>query len=117
MISIRKADQSIVESLNLPVEFIEIYELVKDDIAIGYGVINNDINNMVTIYILEKYRGNGYGKILFEQMLEKIKELGHKEIFLTFEKKNVKMKRIVSAKRALEISIDGNKITYVVPIR
>ena len=49
MISIRKANQSVVVFLNLPVEFIEIYELVKDDAVIGYGVINQDVRNMITI--------------------------------------------------------------------
>ena len=117
MISIRKANKSVVEFLNLPVEFVEIYELLKDDSVIGYGVINQDIRNMITIYILEEYRGNGYGKILFELILEKIKELGHKEIYLTFDKNNIMMKKIVVSKSGLEISLDGDKVTFVIPIK
>ena len=117
MINIRKANQSVIEFLNLPVEFIEVYELVKDEIVIGYGIINKDVNNMATIYILEKYRGNGYGKILFELILEKIKELGDKEIYLTFDKNNIRMKRIIIGKQGLEISIDDDKITYVIPVK
>jgi len=116
MINIRKANESVIETLNLPVEFIEIYELVKDDTVIGYGVINQDVRNMITIYILEEYRGNGYGKILFDMILEKIKGLGHKEIYLTFDKNNIMMKKIVLAKSGLEISIDNDKVTYVMPI-
>ena len=116
MINIRKANQSAIEFLNLPVEFIEIYELVEDNTVIGYGVINQDIRNMVTIYILEEYRGNGYGKVLFEMILEKIKELGYKEIYLTFDKNNIMMKKIIVAKRGLEISIDSDKVTYVIPV-
>lgn len=117
MINIRKANKSVVEFLNLPVEFIEIYEMVKDDSVIGYGVINQDVRNMITIYILEEYRGNGYGKILFELIIEKIKELGHKEIFLTFDKNNIMMKKIVVAKSGLEISIDNDKVTFVIPVK
>ena len=117
MINIRKANKSVVEFLNLPVEFIEIYEMVKDDSVIGYGVINQDIRNMITIYILEEYRGNGYGKILFELIIEKIKELGYKEIFLTFDKNNIMMKKIVVAKSGLEISIDNDKVTFVIPVK
>ncbi len=117
MISIRKANESVIEFLNLPVEFIEIYELVKDDFVIGYGVINKDVKNMITVYILEEYRGNGYGKILFEMLLEKIKEMGHKEIYLTFDKNNIMMKKIVIAKNGLEISNDNDKVTYVIPVR
>ena len=116
MISIRKANELVIENLNLLEEFTEIYELVKDDNVIGYGIINKDAKNMVTIYISEKYRGNGYGTILFEMILEKIKELGYKEIYLTFDKNNIMMKKIVLAQRGLEISIDNDKVRYVIPI-
>ena len=117
MISIRKTDDYIKKNVNQNNDIIEMYDLLLDDKVIGYSTINNDINNVLSLYINEDYRGNGYGKAFFEKMLIELKKNGHKEIILMFSKHNFIMKRIIQSFNGLEISLYKEKIKYVVPLK
>ena len=92
----------------------EIYVLKKDNIIIGYGKINNDVNNRIEIFIISEYRGNGYGKELFSNLVKTFNTIDI--IYLTFENANIIAKRIVEKFGAKQDSIINGIIKYVLPI-
>jgi len=115
MIDLIKIDKKIEEILEI-VDYKNIYKLVKDDKTIGYGTINKDIENLIYIFIEEKSRGEGYGHLLFEKMVEEVKKDGAKEIRLIFRKDNIKMLKIVTRAGGLHLSTIGENVKYVVPM-
>ena len=47
----------------------DIYIFKLDDKKIGYGIITDNKDDLIKIYIDEEYRSNGYGKKFFGKML------------------------------------------------
>lgn len=93
----------------------EVYMLKKDSLVIGYGKINKDINNKLEIYVLPKFRGNTYGKLLFEKLLKKIEN--EDVIRLTFNNDNLKFKKIVEDYGGKQESIIDGIVRYIVPTK
>lgn len=116
MIELVEVDKRIESILEI-VDYKKIYKLVKDDKIIGYGTINKDIENLVYIFIEENSRGEGYGKLLFSKMLEKVRIEGFKEIRLVFRRNNIQMLKIIKGVEGLHISSIGEEVKYVVPIK
>ncbi|MCI9110412.1 MAG: GNAT family N-acetyltransferase [Bacilli bacterium] len=94
-----------------------IYVLKLDSKIIGYGKIIDDYNNRIEIYIEKNYRGNGYGKLLFGKMLEKVKTLNIRHIYVTLDKKNVQMIKILSYFNGKHVSTDDDTLKYIVPLK
>ena len=46
------------------------YYFYYDDQIIGTGALRKDDTNMMLFYIKPNYRGNGYGTILFDNLVE-----------------------------------------------
>ena len=78
---------------NMPPKWIPYttFFLYDNGIPIGYGRIRHSSNEYlkkvvgageIGYGISKKYRGMGYGNILFQKLLEKCKEFGYKEITL-----------------------------------
>jgi len=67
------------------------YSLIESGIVIG-GIdfrIVLDSADILFIYIRKENRGYGYSKILFNESIKELKELGVKEIFLEVKESNV----------------------------
>ncbi len=80
------------------------YWFMEDDKIIGSGGIrlNPEIDEYIDIYcghifyqINPSKRGKGYGTILCKKLLEKMKELGYKEVIITCYEPNIGSIRII----------------------
>lgn len=49
-------------------------------------------NSLEGVYVNEKYRGEGYGKMMMEDFLSFRKKMGYKEVKLTVKKDNMVIK-------------------------
>lgn len=87
------------------------YVLKYDDKTIGYSRVNIANEDNIFIYILEEYRGNGYGKELFKLTLEKLEK---EEIVLNISKQNIQMQKIINGYKNIEIKNTPKYITYVI---
>lgn len=88
-----------------------IYSLELNNNNIGYGIIRDNNDNKLEVYILKKYQGNGYGTKLFKELLKIINE----KIIVKTKIENIIMRRIIEKCNGIEKSRDGNFIIYVVP--
>jgi len=62
--------------------------LTKDDNIIGYGHLDKEENIWLGICIIEKYRGQGYGKIIINYLIDYSIEKKIEKIYLTVDKNN-----------------------------
>jgi len=99
--------------INIPPNFekAQFYKFKLKDTTIGFALINTVESNINSIYIsiLENYRGNGHGKVLFDMVLNAVKK-DYEEIILDVENNNYRMMSILHNKKALELShVNGIK--------
>lgn len=95
----------------------EVYALKKDNQILGYGIINNTKENKVEFSIPEKYRSNGYGKIIFQLLKDKLKDKGYKEITITISKENIPARNIIESQNGLLISNNKDNMKYVINLK
>ena len=88
----------------------EIYSLDLDNQNIGYGIIRNNVDNQVEVYILKDYQGNGYGSYLFNYLINHFK----KDIKLKVDINNMIIRRIIRKNNGIELWRDGHNIYYVI---
>lgn len=113
-----KLKKEVLDDINIDIKNCnEVYYLKDNTNIIGIGLINLKKENIIDFYIKEKYQGNGYGKILFKNLLEKLKEYNLKEITLKIPKDNIKITKIVEDFQGLHISTNKNILEYVIPIQ
>ena len=95
------------------------YILRLNDKTIGRARIYNvdQTNNKFDVYVSEEFRGNGYGKFLFDEIVKEIKQMGYKEVKLQINRKNLIGRRLIEAAGGLKISQKGEITTFVLPIR
>lgn len=93
-----------------------VYILEKDHQIIGYGFLNNKKKNKIEILIKDEYQSNGYGKVLFEKMLEELKEIGDRDVKLTISKDNYKIKNIIKLFNGILLSNYNGKEEYLIPL-
>lgn len=115
MINLIKTD-NLLDTETLPKKYEQGYKLVKDDQTIGYGTINKDRENAFYIYINEKERGKGYGKVLFSKILDETKKIGCDKPKITFEKNNIPMTKITVDNGGILISSNGETVKYQIPL-
>lgn len=116
MINLVKVNEGLKPNIQLE-EYHYCYKLVKDEETIGFGTINKNKENLLFVFISEENRGNGYGKILFEKMLQETKNIGHKEARVTFNKGNIPMLKIVSDNGGVHLSSNEELVKYVIPLK
>ncbi len=92
----------------------ESYVLKKENSIIGYGKINKAEDNKIEIFILPEYRGNGYGKILFKNLIDKINNLDF--ISITFDNNNIIAKRITEGFGGKQDSLVNGVVRYIIPL-
>ena len=116
MFELVKIDNSNLKELALA-DTDKVYALKNDSKILGYGIINESKPNKIELSILEKYRSNGYGKILFKLLIEKLKERNYKDIMLTISKENIPMKNIIEAQNGLLVSNNKDNIQYIIKLK
>lgn len=87
----------------------DFYVFKNDENKVGYGFITNQEKDKVKIYIDEKYRSNGYGRIFFGNILS---ILNDKVIVKT---DNPHMINIIKYYSGEELSNDNGTITFIIP--
>lgn len=110
-----------VEKNNYPNLFckdIDKYILTDNEEIIGIGTINNNIDkNKISIMVDKKYRGNGYGKILFEEALkEYIKQYGIDSLTFEVSNHNTRFINILLQCGSIQIDNTNGMIEYVLPL-
>lgn len=87
-----------------------VYSLLLENQNIGYGIIRNNSECKIEIYILDEYQGNGYGNYLFTELLNKVKD----NINLKVDLCNNIMRRIIKKNGGIELGRNGKYIYYVI---
>lgn len=104
--------------MNIPVKDYEsCYKLMKDDKTIGFGIINQNQENQIYIFVEEQERGKGYGDMLFSKMIEETKNKGYNKAQILFSRNNMPMVKIATNNGGEHISSDGDTVKYVVPAK
>lgn len=119
MIELIKLSENDVKDLNFEnLDKKEVYAFKKDAVTIGISYINNiDKNsNILWIYILAEYQSNGYGTLLFDEMLKILKEMGYKEFILNIDKANTRIINIIMKHKSLLLGTNGDMQRYVVDL-
>lgn len=101
------------------------YFLYEDDIPVGIGRIRHETSEYlqkvvgageIGYGISKKYRGKGYGNILFKEMLIRCKEFGYKKITLFPHKDNQATIRIMLKNGGRVIgNFKGEKLVIEIP--
>ena len=90
---LKEKDYSLTDDLNEIIGFV-LYDNEKPIGSIGLKKIADESCEIVRVFVLGEYRGNGYARILFEKIENLARELGFKK---------AEMVAWVSAKSALRL--------------
>ena len=92
------------------------YVLIVNDKEIGVGYIFSREINPIEIYIVEDYQSNGYGKFLFNSLLNILKSRNLKGIIFSIDKNNYRFINIIGQAGAIEFGRDGAKINFALKL-
>lgn len=109
-------EKNLIKTLSLE-DINMAYALEHNNNIIGYGLLTTNSNNIVEIIIKEEYRSNGYGKYLFGKMLEELKKQNYKDIKLTINKENYRMKNIIIYYGGQQLCTLSTEEMYILPIK
>ena len=88
--------------------------LTISDKIVGHATINNDESNRISIYILPKYRGYGYGQFLFDKLMSELQRLKYTKIHVCFSKDNIQMIKILEKRKAKLVATNREKVKYII---
>lgn len=97
-------------------EPVKAFELYDENNLIGYGTINKDDKNLLTVYIKEEYRGNGYGKKMFHCLLKNAMNLGYEDVNVKVPNGNVPMLKILDDVNGYQTVKDDEFTKYIVHV-
>ncbi|MDD2409312.1 MAG: GNAT family N-acetyltransferase [Bacilli bacterium] len=114
MIEYLKVEDEIKEMLNLKRSNIII--LVKKELnIIGCGkIILSSLD--IDLLIEKSYCGNGYGKNLFNQLIDEAKKIGLENLYISCSNDDYIMKKIVLEVKGIHISTSYNEVKYIIPL-
>ncbi|MDD2435109.1 MAG: GNAT family N-acetyltransferase [Bacilli bacterium] len=92
------------------------YNIFNDDVCVGYAAISINSNDMLYIYIIDEYRGNHFGKEVFNELLKEFKKYDVSKINIMVDSKNIQFKRIISHKQAAIVHRNSKLELYEVKI-
>lgn len=92
-------------------EYDYYYKIYLNDILIGTAGISVNSDDMLYIYIDEKYRGNNLGKESFDKITQKFREFNIEKIKLVIDNNNIQMIRILNHYKH-KIIISGQTFKY-----
>lgn len=113
--NINKIDKINEFDIDIPDNIKEIYEVVNDNIKIGYVFILDDNINEIYIYIKEEYRSNGYGTEVFKNILKKFND--RKELFFNIDLKNIIAICMIVNQGGINLGNSRGYTKLVLPIR
>lgn len=58
MVKFQKNDALEIKDEEIERKIKEKYELIDNETTLGYATINNDLENLIYIYVKKEYRGN-----------------------------------------------------------
>lgn len=93
---------------------LKTYTLTISEKIVGNATINKDESNRISIYILPKYRGYGYGQFLFDKLMNELQRLKYSKIYVCFSKDNVQMIKILEKRNAKLVAINKEKVKYLI---
>lgn len=93
---------------------LKTYTLTISDQIVGHATINNDETNRISIYILPKYRGYGYGQFLFDKLMSELQRLKYTKIYVCFSKDNIQMIKILEKRKAKLVGANKEKVKYLI---
>lgn len=93
---------------------LKTYTLTISDKVVGHATINKDESNRISIYILPKYRGYGYGQFLFDKLMSELQRLKYSKIYVCFSKDNIQMIRILEKRKAMLVATNKEKVKYLI---
>lgn len=91
-----------------------LFSLTIDGKIVGYARLENIENNPIEIYVLQQYRGNGYGTVLYKNILAELKKSNLKDFKTSIDKENYIMTRILEKNGALKISTINGINLYII---
>ena len=107
---IKEPDTNLVKIFNLQ-ENEELISLDLDGKNIGYGIIRDNTDNPIEIFILKQYQNNGYGSYLFCELLKKL----NKPLNIIIPIDNFKMIKIIVKNNGIELGRNGKNIMFFIP--
>lgn len=93
------------------------YKFEENNKTIGMASINNDEQNKFYIYINEIYRGKGYGKLLFSEMMKELNSQNYNEVKVNCNANNIQMKKILDSNGAIPIAQTERTFKYIVSVK
>lgn len=107
-----------LKQINDSDKVISVLGLVDNDLMIGFiSLFKNDVdyrNDLTpwyaTMYIKEKYRGNGFSKILNDAILNEARKLGYQRVYLKTDLINYYEK---FGAKYVETLSNGEKLYYI----
>lgn len=94
----------------------KVYEMYYFNVPIGYGTINKDNENLLTVYVKEEYRGKGYGKKMFHHLLKNAMDMGYEDVNIIVENENVPMIKILEDVHGFESAKNSEITKYVIHV-
>ncbi len=114
MIRITESDEDVKKKFR--VEPLKVYEISNENGVVGYGTINKDDKNLLTVYIDKEHRGNGYGKRMFHSLLKTAMDMGYEDVNVMVTNENIPMQKILNDVNGFE-TLKTDKFTkYIVHI-
>lgn len=94
------------------------YFLKSEDEYIGFGTIlfNSSNNNIIYIFVQEKYRSKGYGALLFKSLIDILKRSNYNDLIFDLTKDQNHIKSIVSRFGAVQISNKNEIEKYILKL-
>lgn len=114
MVNLSKMNEEAKIRYNFPIDS-ECYILKKDEKTLGYSKIEILENNIdLFIFITEEERGNGYGKLLFKELLKIIKEKNINNFEISVPHNNLPLVRIIDSNKGIEVSRKEKVAKYII---
>jgi len=89
----------------------QLYFLNLEKKNIGSGIIREEQDNKIEIYILKQYQQKGYGTYLLKELLKIIKQ----DVKVKIKIENTIMQKIIVSVHGLELGRNGEYIQFIIP--
>ena len=114
-------EEIIDKNIEIPFEYNnedKIYVLKNDNDFIGYGkiILNQDNKDILYFMIKPEYQSNGYGTMLYEKLLQVLKDNNYKDIVIHISNDNIKAINIINKFRNIHTTTIKGISEYIVPI-
>lgn len=92
------------------------YKLMSSGKEVAHGYIFSRETNPIEIYVEKDYQSNGYGKLLFNSLVNVLKKKGLKGLIFQLDESNFKIINIIKKYGAVEISRNMTEIKFLLKL-